>query len=280
MNNILVPTDFSREAMNGLDIAVKIAKFHESEIFLVNMIQSPKGTFTATDDVFQKGEDEVLYLAKLQQVNKEKLEKMTSPYQKEGIKITPIIVVDGLQRGITISVANHSIDIVVMGTSGHRTFSEYFVGNNTEQVIRISDCPVIAVRKHIPDFKVTNIVLATDLDTRALEGVTHIKRFASNINATIHVLHVIVSEEGSPAEVNSRLESFVNRHHLANYTLNIVHNPDEEKGIMDFAREKDADMIAVITHGRSGLANLVLGSVTEDLVREANIPVMAVNMDD
>lgn len=278
MNKILVPTDFSSDSRNGLDVALKIAKTAASEIFLLNVIQAPRGSFTPTGQALQK-KDEESYLARQHRESQEKLKKIVHAHQKEGVKITPAIVTDSLQKGITGFVESHSINLIVMGTSGHRKFTEYFVGNNTEQVIRISNCPVIAVRKAMPDFKVANIVLATDLDTRALEGVTHIKRFAASFDATLHVLHVITSAEGSPAEVYSSLESFANRHHLVDYTLNIARNTDEEVGIMEFAREKDADIIAVITHGRKGLAKLVLGSVTEDLVREGNIPVLSVNMD-
>lgn len=282
MNKILVPTDFSEDSINGLDIAIKIAEITESEIYLINTIDPPtSGSFSATGDVFQKGDEEAaLYMAQLTRANRIRLQKLVDTHATADISITPAIVTENLQEGVTNFIARHNIDLIVMGTSGQRTFSEYFVGNNTEQIIRISDCPVLAVRKSTPDFKVENIVMATDLDTKALEGITHIKKFASNFQAALHVLHVITSEEDSPAEVYSNLESFAGRHHLANYSLNMVHNSDEEEGIMQFAREKNADLIAVITHGRTGLANLVLGSVTEELVKEANIPVISVNMDD
>ena len=47
--------------------------------------------------------------------------------------------------------------------------------------------------------------------------------------------------------------------------------------IMDFARETDADLIVIGTHGRKGLARAMLGSVCESILRESTIPVLTVH---
>jgi nucleotide-binding universal stress UspA family protein len=45
-------------------------------------------------------------------------------------------------------------------------------------------------------------------------------------------------------------------------------------GVLDAAREHDADLIALATHGRSGLRRLLLGSVADKVVRSADMPVL------
>jgi nucleotide-binding universal stress UspA family protein len=50
--------------------------------------------------------------------------------------------------------------------------------------------------------------------------------------------------------------------------------------IVDCAREADADLIAMTTHGRSGLGRLLFGSVAEAVLREAEIPVFLMRMTD
>ncbi|NNE77164.1 MAG: universal stress protein, partial [Pricia sp.] len=47
-----------------------------------------------------------------------------------------------------------------------------------------------------------------------------------------------------------------------------------EKGIYGYAKETGADLIAIPTHGRSGLAHFFKGSIGEDLANHANLPVM------
>ena len=47
---------------------------------------------------------------------------------------------------------------------------------------------------------------------------------------------------------------------------------------MDCAREVDADLIAMTTHGRSGLGRLLFGSVAEAVLRQAEIPVFLMRL--
>jgi nucleotide-binding universal stress UspA family protein len=49
--------------------------------------------------------------------------------------------------------------------------------------------------------------------------------------------------------------------------------------ILEYARANDVDLIAIATHGRSGVAHLVLGSVSERLIRNSNIPVLVIPVD-
>lgn len=63
----------------------------------------------------------------------------------------------------------------------------------------------------------------------------------------------------------------------AGYAVSVVvrfGEPAEE--IVTFAREADVDLVAMATHGRSGLSHLLLGSVAEQVLRHLTIPVMLV----
>lgn len=51
-------------------------------------------------------------------------------------------------------------------------------------------------------------------------------------------------------------------------------DPGEE--IVALAKERQADLIAISTHGRSGLSRLVFGSVAETVIREAGVPVLVI----
>ncbi len=49
---------------------------------------------------------------------------------------------------------------------------------------------------------------------------------------------------------------------------------DPARCIVEYAAHCDADLIAMSTHGRSGVARIILGSVAERVVREARVPVL------
>jgi nucleotide-binding universal stress UspA family protein len=52
---------------------------------------------------------------------------------------------------------------------------------------------------------------------------------------------------------------------------------DPREGILKYTKESDADLLVIGTHGRRGIAHLVLGSVAEWLVRTAPLPVLTVS---
>lgn len=279
MKRILVPTDFSGISQYGLEVAIQVAKKTGAYIYLLNTIAPIHDSkFSAMGGGSGGASEESRYVIELHRTNEGKLNNMIRNYPAGEVKIYPRIAVDEMQEGISKFIDDHEIGLVVMGTSGESTYTEYFVGNHTEQVIRISHCPVLSVRQPHPDFEIKNIVLATDLNSAAFDGVTHIKKFAAYFDAPIHILNVVTSNSKSKAEVHSKLESFANKHHFANFTINVVESSNQREGILRFAKEKHSDLIAVVTHGRTGLASLIYGSVSEDLVKTANIPVLTAHI--
>ena len=277
---ILVPTDFSEYAEYGLNVAIKLAEVLNAEIFLLNLLEPPQGTtFTVTGDVTKNNDsEEDRYVAELYRVNSAKLKGIAD--RQGNIQITPVVRVENLQEGVKNFMDGHRVDLVVMGTSGESTFTEYFIGNHTEQVIRISHVPVLTVKRDHPTLMIRNIALATDLDDASTIGITQLSRLALAFNAKIHVVHVLKNDKRSQAKVLSQLEEFAKKHGLVNYSINVINDDEETDGIRDYARKSGADIIAVMTHARTGLSNILMGSVSETLVREADVPVLTVNLED
>lgn len=281
MNRILVPTDLSAIADFGIETAIGLAKKMDAQVFLMNAISPIHGSnfsamgIAAADSSVS---EETRYIMELHKRNEARLAAIAQRESSRGVHVATSIQVKDMQEAISDFIDEHNIDLVVMGTSGESTFTEFFVGNHTEQVIRVSKCPVLAVKQSRPGLEINKIVLATDLNPEAFDGVTHIKKFASYFNPYVYVLHVMKDQEDSEAEVLSKLESFAHRHHFSNYSLHAVYANSEPEGILTFAKEKEADLIAVITHGRTGLANLIFGSISESLVKEASIPVLTTHM--
>lgn len=281
MKNILVPTDFSEISDYGLHVAVQIAKKINAQVHLLNLIAPPTGnTFAVTGDVtktYAHGEDH--FVSELLRVNKENLSKIANAHANDGIKIKTLLKVEPWQEGIKETIDHLGIDLVVMGTSGETSFEEFFVGNHTEQVIKISHRPVLTVRDYYTHFDVKNVVLATDLEIEARDAIGQIKRFAEILNAKIHLLHIRSDEDKTIAQTEEALHNFAKVHHISNYTVNVIKHSDEREGIRKFSRANKADVIALITHGRSGLSQMFKGSISEDMINEANLPVLTINMD-
>ena len=278
MERILVLTDFSDVATRGLEAAAQIARqLGGAEILLLNTERSVTGRRLAVsgDITKQLDPEEELYMIELIRVNQKRLRELSAQYSSDGVKVSPYMEIGPMQDIVDEFLDKHRVDLIVMGTSGESTIEEYFVGNHTEQVIRVANVPVLSVKltDHLPGF--SKIVLATDLNKDAARGLKPVQSLASKLGAKLFLVHVTSSK---PEKVRQEIEDYAAKNGLLNYTVNVVNDKDTEEGIKKFATETAADMIAVITHGREGLSSLLSHSVAEDVIKEASIPVLTINM--
>ena len=282
MNRILVPTDFSKIAANALNVALDIAQKSNGEIYLLNVIEplvDAGFSSTGTMDFEYTITEEDRYIYELHAVNEKKLASFATKYARGDVPIFPTIAIDKVGDGVLSYIKKFKIDLVVMGTSGENTFEEYFVGNHTEQVMRESHRPVLTVRNPVDQFRLENVVIATDLKTNAIEGMSHLTRVLDQLGAKLHLLHISKSNSISVEKTNKKLSEFAGKHGLGDYTSNIIRHNNLKLGIQRFASEMKADVIVTFTHGRKGLAHFIKGSVSEDLVRQAKVPVLSIHVD-
>jgi universal stress protein A len=142
----------------------------------------------------------------------------------------------------------------------------------------------------------TRILVPTDFSEASEAALDYARVMAGKFGASLHVLHVFdapfaagaVSAEvfiaESPAanaqlfeEASNRLQRRVTPADRTRYraTTEIITGASAES-IVTYARERGVDLIVMGTHGRSGLSHLLMGSVSEKVVRTAPCPVMTV----
>jgi nucleotide-binding universal stress UspA family protein len=284
MKKILVPTDLSAIAERGLSLAIEIAERSEAEISLVNFTRHPFGkTFTAMGEVRSKIDQEgELYNLQLLRANKEKLDALVQKYIRPGVDIETAIVDEEFKNGIDEYLRKEGIDLVVMGTSGEENASEAFTGNHTEQVIRISKCPVVSVRDgfQIGDFN--KIVLAVDVieNTEHLnEALNTLADLAACFDAHIYLVHVR-DKAADYSDIN--LENFFTKlaegAELRNYSVTIYDAEEQAEGVIDFARQVKAGLIAVIKNSTDGIFRIFSSHFSDRLVKEVGRPVFTFNL--
>ena len=134
------------------------------------------------------------------------------------------------------------------------------------------------------------IVIATDFSEASLPAVKTGFKLAQDSEAEVYLLHVFNPPVGmdpmgtvAPSLDNleeaakSQLEGLVPEDTPEGVTVfPLVLRGMPTKTIAELAREKDADLIIVGTHGRTGLGRLFMGSTAEALLREAPCHVMVV----
>jgi nucleotide-binding universal stress UspA family protein len=269
MQKILVPTDFSPQAEFALKVAANLAKEHKGEIYLLHLLEMP---LHLANTGSSEHLPESLFFIKLAEKNFKEI--ASRPYLKDVI-VHQEVAYEEIYEGIQAAVKNNNIDLVVMGSHGASGFKEMFIGSNTEKVVRTSNIPVLVIKNEHHGFEIKDFVFALDFSEECRLTLKKAHAFAKNVDATLHLLFVnTVSDFKTSSEANSMMNTFIKGMGLENYSLNIFNDHSVEKGILNFAKEINAQLIGMSTHGRKGLAHFFNGSISEDLVNHAQRPVI------
>lgn len=278
MKKILVPTDFSKEAGIATDLAFDIAKKSGADLILFHVIEesSTTGSFNVGGQVATKttGIDR-LFMIKLIEKSRKQLQKAVSDPRLAAIRVDGQLRVGNAYHGMKTIISEQKVDLVIMGTAGRSGIGGSVIGSNTEKIIRTSHCPVLTVMKKpaTSDFK--NIAFATSMSTKEEVFAKIVKRTQQIYGSTIHLVRI-----NTPGDfqrdyvVKGYMEKFAKKLMLKNFTLNIFNDLSVEEGVIRFADQINADMIAMATHGRSGFAHVIAGSVAEDVASHSSRPVL------
>lgn len=282
MNRILVPTDLSEISENALRFACEIADRAGADIYLVNFFRHPfDESFSTTGDVHSKYDDEeTIFTIEVIRRNTRLLEEMANKYG-ENRTIYYQVHNQDLERADDY-IREKNIDLVIMGTSGEESAREFFTGNHTEQIIMKAPCPVISLREDQSATNLDKIVLGVELEEDNKDNfrnaTAYLKEIAQILDASIHLVHISRRGSDDKEEEEALLKKFAERFSLENYTLSVRQANDVEKGLMVYAHSIGAGMVAVMTHSESGFFRLFTNSISEELSKDSDIPVLTINL--
>jgi nucleotide-binding universal stress UspA family protein len=282
MRRILVPTDFSDEARNAYEVAISIARRTGAAIKLLHVVEAPyySSNFSATGDVMvgSNGMEQV-YMLRLLENTKREMNELLHTVPHEGVEVVHEVDVDRPINKIRRTIKDDKVDLVVMGSKGSSGLDEFLIGSNTEKVVRTAECPVLTVKNRMRNFDPREIVIASDFKREIRAAMDRFKEFQQLFGARIHLVYINTPGAfESSSNVQQKLEYTAEKYGLQNYTINVYNDVMEEDGILHFANDIRADLIMMATHGRTGLAHLLSGSIAEDLVNHTSIPVLTVHL--
>ena len=272
MKKILVPTDFSDTAEHALKIAAQLAKKHNSEIYLLHMLELPMQLIDPVAGGNSQNLPESIFFMKLAHQRFAKL--MQRPFLKD-IKVHETVMFHQAFDGIMEVSEDYDCDIIIMGSHGASGFKEMFIGSNTEKVVRSSHIPVLVIKNEHGNFEDENFIFATDADGSNKHTLEKAYNFAQLIEAKFHLLFInTLNNFITSTEVRERIDNFISGFNIHDYEMHIYNDVSVEKGILNFAMKQKKALIGISTHGRKGLAHFFNGSISEDLVNHANMPVV------
>ncbi|HEY4652521.1 MAG TPA: universal stress protein [Pontibacter sp.] len=276
MRRILVPTDFSEQALYAFEVAISIARRTGAAIKLLHVVDVPQSSsFSATGEVLSSDNMEQLYMMRLLETTKGSMHELLRKVDHTGVEVVQEVDTASIAAKVKRVIADDKVDLVVMGSKGSSGLDEFLIGSNTEKVVRTATCPVLTIKQRQSDFEIREVVLASDFRREIGKAVDAFKYFQQLFNARLHLVYINTPGAfESSSNLRSKLAHAAEKYGLQNYTINIYNDTIEEDGILHFAEDIKADMIMMATHGRTGLAHLLSGSIAEDLVNHTSRPVL------
>jgi nucleotide-binding universal stress UspA family protein len=211
--------------------------------------------------------------------------------------VLTVTVGNAAERSVS-EARRHDADLLLMGRSGGNELRDAFLGSTAERVVRRARLPVLVVadRPAKPYAKPLVAVGLDSVDSYALRALLHLLPAPRPALSVVHAYsrflpsmtypslpQDVVMEYGSTqrAEAERQLERLLSRGRNRAASESWVWRPYVLQGsprsvIQDTARRLRADLLVVGTHGRSRAAQLLLGSVTGDALRDASCDVLVV----
>lgn len=272
MRKILIPTDFSKNAMNAIRYALEAFKYERSEFFIMHAYADEvyETNPQMSREVF-KGLKENIHLK-----SQEKLDNILKSIRK--ISPNPRhLYKDILTFGTLIDEANQivdreNIDILIMGTKGETNNRDITFGSNTLQVIKYMKSPVLAIPSGYPTHPPKNILFPTDYllpyKRRELKLVSTLaKSFVARINF-LHILNfenISIRQEDNKSFLECMMEDNLIRFHR-------VKGNDLTTAINNFIKNTDINMLIMINSRHSFLENILYKSTIDKIGLHIKIP--------
>lgn len=273
MKKIIVPIDFSEYSEYALETASNLAKKNDAEILALHMLEMSEAILTRTGSDMQM---ETLFF--LQLAEKRFDEFLNKDYLK-GVKVTPIVKHFRVFSEVNDVATEYGADLVVIGSHGASGIKEFFIGSNTEKVVRHSNIPVLVI-KHNPILtEFENVVFACDFSDDAVKPYINASKFFKKLGTKMHLIYVNLPNESfrSTTEMENKVYSFfkkVEEEYDHSKSIKFYSDYTIERGILNYANVIGADLIALATHGRKGVAHFFEGSISEDVANHSTLPVM------
>ncbi|HXX92177.1 MAG TPA: universal stress protein [Planctomycetota bacterium] len=283
LEKILVPLDGSVTAEAILPHVRRLLRRHDSEVILLRVANPPAA------------EDQMLMIEASLAAAREYVVGIKDRLEQQGVRARAEARV-GPPAGTVLDLAEEEdVSLIAIATHGRTGLKRALFGSVAETVLRKSPVPVFTVRPfwsyellppgrtEAQPFK--NILVPTDRSERSIAVLGPAIELARLFEARIVFLHVLDPDSRTKAQgkfsdkalAQERLREFAQKAESRGVKSVVrVEEGDVAKVILETAREAGSDLIAIATHGRTGLSRLVTGSVTEEVLRKATLPLLVV----
>ncbi|MGW9685762.1 universal stress protein [Flagellimonas sp. 2504JD1-5] len=259
MKHILLPTDFSENALKASEYALELFKKEASTFYMLHA--DPGAASTGRGASLNKE------LAK----TAEKLKNKST--SSEHYFETKLLLKD-LFVGIKRFIVEKDIDFIVMGTKGSSALKELFMGSRAVKMLEsIRICPILMVPETYEHVRIERFMIATNFDHYYERIELHpVIRLAKNSGAEIQVVHVI---DGAPlTDYQEKLKVLLKKKMKGiNFSFEEVSQTDSlASTISELITERNVQLLAMIYHRHGFFESLFTTGVIKKLAFNTSVP--------
>lgn len=272
MRTILIPTDFSQNALHAINYAVQLYKCERTRFYFLHAYADEVyGPFKKNSDesvdkqrkIIQKKADESLKKIIGELVNKHHNPKHT---------FESICAFESLVDAVNDFSNQIDVDLVIMGTQGLTANKKITFGSHTVQVFKYVQCPVLAIPEHYEYRQPKKIVFPTNymLPYKRRE-LSLLNTLAAEFKSEIYCLYISDFEDLSHRQVDNK--RFL-QESLPDAFLFFENVPVKNKGeaIMEYISQKEIDLLVMVNSRHSFLEDMLYRSTVDQIGLRPKVP--------
>ncbi len=275
MKNIFVPTDFSACAANATAVALDLADYYGATLHLYSKIDIRYDWNNLSDEQKAQFPEDLQLIHNTELLFKEWEDKA----KEKGIAIKTIWSAGKLIENIKNYCSNYAIDFMVIGSHGASGKNEFFIGSNTQRVVRRVHCPVMIVKEDLSHYSINKVVFASNFDESEKKAFQYLLDFLLPFNPEIHLVSIdTASWFGQPyVLMKGAMDDFKAMCSDYSCQTHFFRDWSPDAGIRHFSEEIGADLIAISNQERHPIKRIFAGSNVETLVNHAKIPILSID---
>ena len=265
MKKILVATDFSVYADHALVSAISIAKQTKAQLIILHVINRPLNSEDDSYEGYHNMPGGGMVVTNIQK----KLDAIVELHEIKDAKVVYELRYD-VFRTIVKHADLHDVEMIVMGAYGSNGTRESYIGSNTQRVMMQATMPVLVVKEKIEEFKIDNLVFASEFYGEVYKVFPKMKRIIDLFCTKIHLLKVNTPNQFQKTHESMKLMTeFSKEFGLEGSTKNIYNDISIEDGIINFTKQVNAELIAITPDGFWRLTHIFNKNITDELMKKS-----------
>lgn len=269
IKNILVPVDFSDTSFRALQYAADIALIADVHITLIHAYQMPESgavVMINLSDILEKDSENGL---------NEMVEKLKSDNKYFNLNIELVSKLGFVDDAVLHQLKNKDYQLVVMGTTGAGNNFKAIFGSVASKIMKKIDTPIITVPAERENRDLKTIVTGVQSDKLPVKERNEVLFSICKINqAKVYPIQVVYADEEKPSDAEkAKVASFFGD---CGAELKVSVDDDTAGAIMEYADDKNADLIVVYRKRYKFLEKLFHTSQSRSMALYSKTPVLII----